>query len=49
MYFELYLNCKVIVENISERNLDEILNPESYIGLAVEQAQLVINEIEKMR
>jgi len=43
---EAALNNKVIVENISEKKLDEILNPESYIGLAVEQANIIINEIE---
>jgi len=39
----------IIMKNISEDELDIILNPETYIGLAVEQAELIIKEIESKR
>ena len=33
----------------SESELDELLNPETYIGLAIEQTKLIIKEIEEKR
>ena len=39
----------LISNNISKSELDMILDPETYIGLAVQQAQLVIKEIELKR
>ena len=39
----------VISNNISKSELDMILDPETYTGLAVQQAQLVIKEIELKR
>ena len=46
---EAALANKTIQENISKEALSNILNPETYIGLAVDQAQLIINEIESKR
>ena len=34
---------------MAKEALSNILNPETYIGLAVDQAQLIINEIESKR
>ena len=33
----------------SDKDLDILLNPESYIGLAIEQTKLVIQDIESKR
>tara|TARA_B100000035_G_scaffold315281_1_gene334937 strand:+ start:1280 stop:2653 length:1374 start_codon:yes stop_codon:yes gene_type:complete len=46
---EAALANKTIQENITKETLSNILNPETYIGLAVDQAQLIINEIESKR
>jgi len=46
---EAALANKTIQENITKEALSNILNPETYIGLAVHQAQLIINEIESKR
>ena len=46
---EAALANKTIQENITKEALSNILNPETYIGLAVDQAQLIINEIESKR
>ena len=37
---------KTIRQNVSEDELLDILNPETYIGLAVKQAELIIEDIE---
>ena len=42
------MNQKVS-KNITETQIDEILNPETYIGLAVKQAELIIEEIKNKR
>ena len=46
---EAALANKTIQENITKEALSNILNPETYIGLAVDQAQIIINEIESKR
>ena len=46
---EAALANKTIQENITKEALSNILNPETYIGLAVDQAQLIVNEIESKR
>ena len=46
---EAALANKTIQENITKEALSNILNPETYIGLAVDQAQFIINEIESKR
>ena len=46
---EAALANKTIQENITKEALSNILNPETYIGLAVDQAQLIIDEIESKR
>ena len=46
---EAAITNKTIQENITKETLSDILNPETYIGLAVHQAQLIINEIESKR
>ena len=43
---EAAMKNKKVSENITETQIDEILNPETYIGLAVKQAELVIKEIK---
>jgi len=46
---EAAITNKTIQENITKETLSDILNPETYIGLAVDQAKLIINEIESKR
>ena len=46
---EAAMKNKKVSENITETQIDEILNPETYIGLAVKQAELVIEEIKNKR
>ena len=46
---EAAMTNKTIQENITKETLSDILNPETYIGLAVDQAKLIINEIESKR
>ena len=46
---EAAMTNKTIQENITKEVLSDILNPETYIGLAVDQAKLIINEIESKR
>ena len=43
------LQNKIVAENITEKQIDNILNPETYIGLAVEQAELIIKDIKYKR
>ena len=43
------LQNKIVAENITEKQIDNILNPETYIGLAVEQAELIIKDIKDKR
>ena len=38
-----------VSKNITETQIDEILNPETYVGLAVKQAELIIKEIKNKR
>ena len=35
-----------VSKNITETQIDEILNPETYIGLAVKQAELIIKDVK---
>ncbi len=46
---EAALQNVIISKNITKSELKNILNPETYIGLAVEQAQLIIQDIENKR
>tara|TARA_B100001142_G_C14348893_1_gene661185 strand:- start:3131 stop:4492 length:1362 start_codon:yes stop_codon:yes gene_type:complete len=46
---EAALQNAIIRKNVSQEELENILNPETYIGLAVKQAELVIKEIESKR
>ena len=46
---EAALSNKIISENISEDELNTILNPETYIGLAAEQAEIIIKDIKNKR
>ena len=46
---EAALQNSVISKNITKSELKNILNPETYIGLAVKQAQLIIEDIENKR
>ena len=43
------LNNKIVNQNITENTLKDILDPETYIGLAAEQAQIIVKEIELKR
>ena len=43
------LNNKIVNQNITENTLKDILDPETYIGLAADQAQIIIKEIELKR
>ena len=40
---------RIISKNITKSELKNILDPETYIGLAVKQAQLIIQDIENKR
>ena len=47
---ETFGSCPIsISNNITKSELKNILNPETYIGLAVQQAQLIIQDIENKR
>ena len=46
---EAALQNSIISKNITESELKNILNPETYIGLAVKQAQLIIEDVENKR
>ena len=46
---EAALQNEIISKNITKSELKNILNPETYIGLAVQQAQLIIQDIENKR
>ena len=43
------LRNEIVSQNITKETLINILNPETYIGLAAEQAKLIIEEIELER
>ena len=43
------LNNKIVNLNITENTLKDILDPETYIGLAADQAQIIVKEIELKR
>ena len=43
------LRNKIIAENVTEKQIDNILDPETYIGLAVKQAELIIKDIKDKR
>ena len=43
------LNNKIVTQNITENTLKDILDPETYIGLAADQAQIIVKEIELKR
>ena len=43
------LKNEIVSQNITKKTLINILNPETYIGLAAEQARLIIEEIELKR
>ena len=46
---EAALQNEIITENITEKELDRILDPETYVGLAIQQAQMIIEEINAKR
>ena len=46
---EAALQNSIVSKNITESELKNILDPETYIGLAVKQAQLIIEDIENKR
>ena len=46
---EAALENSIVSKNITESELKNILDPETYIGLAVKQAQLIIQDIENKR
>ena len=46
---EAALQNEIITENITEKELDRILDPETYVGLAIKQAQMIIEEIHAKR
>ena len=46
---EAAMNDETIKKNITEDILLNLLNPETYIGLAVDQAKLIIDDIESKR
>ena len=43
------LRNKIIAKNVTEKQIDNILDPETYIGLAVKQAELIIKDIKDKR
>ena len=47
--YEVSLENEIISKHISKSELKLILDPETYIGLAAEQAQIIIKEIELKR
>ena len=46
---EAALQNSIVSKNITESELKNILDPETYIGLAVKQAQLIIEDIQNKR
>ena len=46
---EAAMNDETIKKNITEDVLLNLLNPETYTGLAADQAQLIIDDIESKR
>lgn len=46
---EAALQNEIITQNITESELDRILDPETYVGLAIQQAQMIIEEIHAKR
>ena len=46
---EAALQNEIISKNITEKDLDRILDPETYVGLAIQQAQMIIEEIHAKR
>lgn len=46
---EAALQNEIISQNITEKELDKILDPETYVGLAIQQAQMIIEEIHAKR
>ena len=46
---EAALQNEIITQNITEKELDRILDPETYVGLAIQQAQMIIEEIHAKR
>ena len=46
---EAALQNNIIKQNISIDKLEELLNPETYIGLAAEQTMIIIEDIERKR
>ena len=46
---EAALQNEIISQNITEKELDKILDPETYVGLAIQQAQMIIEEINAKR
>jgi adenylosuccinate lyase len=46
---EAIMNDERVMQYFSEKELDELLNPETYIGLAEEQTQKIIKDIERKR
>ena len=46
---EAALQNEIITQNITVKELDRILDPETYVGLAIQQAQMIIEEINAKR
>ena len=46
---EAALQNEIITQNITVKELDRILDPETYVGLAIQQAQMIIEEIHAKR
>ena len=46
---EAALQNEIITQNITVIELDRILDPETYVGLAIQQAQMIIEEIHAKR
>jgi adenylosuccinate lyase len=46
---EILLEDKVVHEKLSEKEVDEILNPRNYLGTAVEQVELMVEKTRKER
>ena len=44
-----FINQYSEYSNMSDEELDKLLNPETYIGLAIKQTRLVIQDIESKR
>jgi adenylosuccinate lyase len=46
---KILLEDKVVREKLSEKEIDEALNPRNYLGTALEQVELVVKETREER